>query len=164
MIKLKSYQQKKPSFCGPAVLKIVMDYYGVFAEEEELAKLANTHETWGTSIDGMVSAAKHFGFDVFYKEDASINDLKNYVLEKNQPVIVRWFFEDTGHYSIVADITGKNIVMADPLSKIFSLAKKRIIPIEKFSKIWFDLAESERRIALPRELVKNFMMVLIPKK
>jgi ABC-type bacteriocin/lantibiotic exporter with double-glycine peptidase domain len=162
MIKLKPYHQAKEGFCGPVVLKIVMDYFGVPASEEELAKLANTDERWGTSIDGMAAAAKHFGFDVFYKEDATIEELKEYVLEKNVPVIVRWFFEDEGHYSIVVDVTEKNIVMVDPLHKIFRVIKKRVMPIEKFSKAWFDLAESERRESLPREIVRNFMMVLTP--
>ena len=163
MIKIKPYHQKKWGFCGPVILKIVMGYYGVYASEKELIRLSDAHKRWGTSVSGMVSAAKHFGFGVFYKEDASINDLKNYVLKKKMPVIVRWFFEDIGHYSIVVDVTDKNIVMVDPLNRIFKIIRKRIIPIEKFSRIWFDLAESERRVALPREIVRNFIMVLIPK-
>jgi ABC-type bacteriocin/lantibiotic exporter with double-glycine peptidase domain len=158
MIKLKPFKQAKEGFCGPVVLRMAMNYFGVQASEEELAKVASTSEKWGTPVSGMVEAAKHFGFDVFYKEEASIKDLGDYVLDKKMPVIVRWFSEDEGHYSVVIDISDKNIVMADPL-----FAKKRIISVEKFSRVWFDLARSEEQVLMPTRLIKNFMMVLIPR-
>lgn len=43
-------------YCGPAVLKMVLDYYGIQKSEEELAKLAGTTQELGTDDKGMKQA------------------------------------------------------------------------------------------------------------
>jgi len=41
MIKLKPFRQT-PGLCGPASLKMVMDYYGVSVSEKEIARVAGS--------------------------------------------------------------------------------------------------------------------------
>ena len=95
MIKLQQYHQK-PSMCGPASLKMVADYYGVLASEDELAKIAGSTLEKGTTVKGIIRAAKKIGFNVFVKEDGTIDDLK-YFVDNGIPVIVRWFSFYWGH-------------------------------------------------------------------
>lgn len=164
MIKLKHHNQA-PGFCGPASLKMVMDFFGVDAAEEELARLSGTPAfeiPESTTIKGMAKAAKYFGFSVFYKEKSSIADLK-YFISNNIPVIVRWFSGWWGHYSVAVDITEKDVVLEDPeLKKVFLYVKKNIITKEKFLHVWFDFEVSV--LKNPSDIMLRPMLVILPKK
>ncbi len=155
MLKLKPFRQT-PSLCGPASLKMVFDYYGVSVSEAEIAKIAGASREKGTSIEGLVKAAKHFGFRVFLKEGATLDDLK-YFVKRRIPVIVDWFSEDEGHYSVVVGIDSKNIILMDP-----ELKGKRKIPLEKFFRIWFDFPGDY--IKDSNEMVLRAILVVIPKR
>jgi len=137
MIKLKPFRQT-PGFCGPASLKMVLDYYGISVSEKELAKLAGYSEKKGTSIEGLMKAAGHFGLHSFVKSNSSLEDLE-FFIKKKIPVIVDWFFEDDGHYSVVVDINKKEVVLMDPvLRKVLIFVRRRRFPPEVFFRIWFD--------------------------
>lgn len=154
MIKLKPFRQM-PGLCGPASLKMVFDYYGVSVSENKIAKVAGATKEKGTSKAGLIKAAKHFGFQVFSKELSSLNDLR-YFLKRKIPVIVDWFFEDEGHYSVVVDIDKKNIVLMDP-----SLKKgKKKMSLEKFFRVWFDFPG--KYIKDPKDLILRLMLVITP--
>lgn len=159
MIKLKPFRQT-PGFCGPASLKMVFDYYDVLVPEARLSEVAGATREKGASKEGMMKAAKHFGFNVFSKENASLNDLR-YFIKRNIPVIVDWFFEDDGHYSVVVDITKKNVVLMDPvLRKILFYVRRRVMPIETFHRVWFDFPGDY--IKTKKDLVIRLMLVITP--
>ncbi len=161
MIKLKPFRET-PGLCGPASLKMVLDYYGVSASEQELAKLTGSSKEKGTSIEGLIKAVKHFGFNVFVKENSTLNDLK-YFIKRNIPVIVDWFAEDDGHYSVVVDINKKNVVLMDPaLRKILVYIRRRKFSPETFQRVWFDFPGDY--IKNPRDLVLRLMLVVTPFK
>ena len=154
MIKIKPFRQTA-GLCGPASLKMVLDFYGVSASESEIAKIAGATKEKGISKEGLIKAAKHFGFQVFLKKKSSINDLR-YFIKKKIPVIVDWFFEDDGHYSVVVDIDKKSVFLMDP-----SLKKGvRKMPIEKFLRVWFDFRG--KFIKNPKDLVLRLMLVVTP--
>lgn len=160
MINLNLFHQK-PFQCGPASLKMVMDYYGVSTSEDELAKAAGFTVENGTTIEGMIKAAKQFGFNVFSKEKSSLSDLK-YLTDNNIPVIVRWFFHDWGHYSVVVDIDEKKIILMDSmLRKVLIYERKRQLPLDKFMHIWFDF--EGQVIKEPEDIIIRLMLVLVPK-
>lgn len=153
MIKLKPFRQT-PGLCGPASLKMVFGYYGVSASEGEIAKVAGATKEKGTSKAGLIKAAKHFGFQVFSKEKSSLNDLR-YFIKREIPVIVDWFSEDEGHYSVVVDIDKKNIILMDP-----SYARRRKFSLEKFLRVWFDFPG--KFIKDPKDLILRLMLVVTP--
>jgi predicted double-glycine peptidase len=153
MIKLKPFRQR-PGLCGPASLKMVFDYYGVQVLEAEIAKIAGASKEKGASIKGLIKAAKHFVFNVFLKELSSLTDLK-YFVKRKIPVIVDWFFEDEGHYSVVVDIDKKNVVIMDP-----SLKGLRKMPIEKFLRVWFDFPG--KFIKNSKDLILRRILVITP--
>ena len=152
MLKFKSFRQT-PGLCGPASLKIILDYYGVFASEKKIAKIAGATKEKGCSIEGLIRAAKHFGFKTYLKKEGSFSELKSFV-KKEIPVIINWFLEDDGHYSVLADIDNNRIVLIDP-----SLKKgKREIPLEKFLRIWFDFPG--QYIKKPNDLIlRQFLAI-----
>jgi len=159
MIKLKPFRQT-PGLCGPASLKMVMDYYGVSVSEAEIAKAAGATREKGTSIKGLIKAAKHSGFKTFLKKNSSLKDLE-YFLNKKIPVIVDWFDEDDGHYSVVVDIDKKKVVLMDPaLRKLLIYIRRRVFPRETFFRVWFDFPG--KFIKNPKDLVLRLMLVVTP--
>ena len=151
MLKLKPFRQT-PGLCGPASLRMVLGYYGLSVSESKIAKIAGSSKEKGASVKGLIKAAKHFGFQVFSKENSSPADIK-YFIKKKIPVIVDWFLEDDGHYSVAVDIDKKNIILMDP-----SLGRKRRMPIEKFLRVWFDFPG--KFIKKPKDLVLRLILVV----
>jgi predicted double-glycine peptidase len=135
-------ETQSESMCGPASLKIVLDYYGVQETEEELAKLCGTTVELGTSDEQIKKAAESLGFRVEIKEECELEDIQMW-LDKKVPVIVDWFTrghsgytdEDIadGHYSVVAGLDADYIYLQDP-----ELGGIRKLKREDFLTVWFD--------------------------
>ena len=155
MIKLRPFRQT-PGLCGPASLKMVFDYYGVLVSETKIAKAAGATPEKGCSIKGLIKATKHFGFRAYLKKKSSLDDLRYFVKKKKVPVIVDWFSEDEGHYSVMVDINKKNITLIDPSLK----RGKRKFSTEKFLRIWFDFPG--KYIKDPKEIILRLMLVIVP--
>ena len=143
MLDVKPFQETlHASMCGPASLKIVMDYYGVDKSESELAKLCGTNDELGTDEKGLVKAAELFGFKTFVKNESDFNDVEQW-LKKGVPVIVDWFtrgrkdYDDCevsdGHYSVVIGLNDDYIYLQDP-----EIGGVRKIERDDFMKVWFD--------------------------
>jgi predicted double-glycine peptidase len=133
MLNIKPYRQK-PGLCGPASLKMVLEYYGIEKTEDELALMAGYMPTEGTKSEGLIKAARDLGLKAFQKDLSEIKDLKECV-DKKIPAIVDWFSTDEGHYSVIVDIDDKNIYMLDP-----ELGNLRTFDVEIFKRVWFDFA------------------------
>ncbi len=135
MLKVRPFRQQKSGFCGPASLKMVLDYYGVKKSEKELAELSGCTISKGVKAEGLLQAAKKLGFKGFIKDFSDIKDLRKYVLKKKIPVIVDWFSTDEGHYSPVVDINQENIYLQDS-----ELRGIRTMKIKTFRRVWFDFS------------------------
>jgi len=142
-LKLKPFQETLGmSYCGPASLKIVLDYYGIEKSEKELAKLSGWNKELGVSDKGIKKAAEKLGFKAKIKNNSSYQDIQNW-LNKDVSVIVDWFtkgrsdYPDSatadGHYSVVAGLDDKFIYLQDP-----EIGKIRKIKRNDFMRVWFD--------------------------
>lgn len=128
--------------CGPASLKIVMDYYGVNKSENELAKLCKLVPGLGVDDKSIKEAAETLGFKVEIKNESSFEDIEIW-LKNGVPVIVDWFtrgrqdYDDSevadGHYSVVFGLDDEYIYLQDP-----ETGGERKITQEDFMKVWFD--------------------------
>ena len=128
--------------CGPASLKIVLEYYGVEKTEQELAKLCGVRSGLGTDDHGLKKAAEQLGFTVEIKNNNTFEDIERW-LDKNVPVIVSWFtrgrtdYTDSdvadGHYSVVAGLDDDFIYLQDP-----EIGSMRKLEREDFMTVWFD--------------------------
>jgi len=143
---------QKSGYCGPASLKMILNFYGLNKTEKELAKLTGASKSKGVGAEGILKAARKLGFKGFYKDFSSFDDIKKYVINKKIPVIVDWFSKDDGHYSIVTDIEKENIYMQDP-----ELGFIRAMKLSTFKRVWFDFPgpflKSKNNIKIRRMIV-----------
>lgn len=143
MLNVKPFQETlNASMCGPASLKIVLSYYGIEKNEEELAWLCEKDDELGTNDEGIKKAAEQCGFTVEIKSNSSFDDIENW-LQKDVPVIVNWFtrgrtdYTDSdvadGHYSVVCGLDDEHIYLQDP-----ETGGMRKLEKEDFMTVWFD--------------------------
>ena len=140
--------------CGPASLKMVLDYYGVEKSEEELVLLCDSSPKLGTSAENIKAAAESLGFKVKIKTESNFEDIQHW-LDKKVPPIVDWFtrggdgYTDSdiadGHYSVVVGLDETYIYLQDP-----EIARVRKIKKEDFLTVWFDF---KGKYIKPDELV-----------
>jgi len=150
MLKIKSFRQK-PGFCGPASLKMVLSYYKIEKSEKELVKITGCTAKKGTSANGILKAARMFGLKGFVKDFSNFNEIR-YYLDRNIPVIIDWFSEDEGHYSVAVGINRKSIYFQDP-----ELGRIRKMNLDLFKRVWFDFPgyfiKSNSKLILRRIIV-----------
>lgn len=151
MLELKPFIQSDDSLCGPACMKMVLDYYGISIEEQELAKMVNHTYELGCTNEAMEQAFQRLGFKVFYKTNATIEDLDLFT-SLNMPVIVDWFPEGEGHSSIVLGVSSGCVLIQDPLEYHGKAIKK-----EDFNRCWFDFTGD---VITSDNLVPRYMMVI----
>jgi len=132
MLNIKPFRQSS-GFCGPACLKMVLDYYGVKKSEKELAKLSAATPGKGVGAEGLLKTAKELGFKGFVKDFSNLHDIRIYALNKKIPVIVDWFSATDGHYSVVVHIDQEKIYLQDP-----DLGRLRTMNLDTFKRVWFD--------------------------
>ncbi|MEK7082916.1 MAG: C39 family peptidase [Patescibacteria group bacterium] len=143
LLPVKPFQETlHAGMCGPASLKMVLEYYGVEKTEKELAELCGTDSNLGTSDEGLKRAAEHLGFTVEIKNNSTFDDIGHW-LDKKVPVIVNWFtrgrmdYDDSevpdGHLSVVIGLDDEYIYLQDP-----EIGVLRKISRDDFMKVWFD--------------------------
>lgn len=143
LIQVKSFQEKlNAGYCGPAVLKMMLAYYGIEKTEEELAQLAGTNKETGTDDKALQRVLESFGLKVEIKSEASFEDIQGW-LDKEVPVVVDWFtrgradYPDSavadGHYSIVVGLDADFTYLQDP-----EIGALRKLARGDFMKVWFD--------------------------
>ncbi len=154
MLEVKPYRNRA-SHCGPASLKMVVNYFGIPATEKQLAHLSGHSSHKGASAKGLITAAKTLGCQGFVKDFAEINDIRKY-LKKKIPVIVDWFSEYVGHYSVVVDIKEDSIYLQDP-----ELGHLRSMKLTRFKSVWFDFVPEFLRTK--KDIIIRRMIVISPK-
>lgn len=155
MLKVKPYKQQ-PGLCGPASLAMVLNFFGVRASENQLARLSGCTPERGVGAHRLVKALNHFGLKGLVKDFATLADIRRYVRKRRIPVIVDWFSTNDGHYSVVVDITRTHIVLQDP-----ELGRKRTMDLHTFNRVWFDFPG--RAIRAKCDLNIRRMIVVLPK-
>ncbi len=154
LLPVKSFRESFIGGCGPASLKMVLNYYGLEKSEEELFKMCGTNEKLGTSAENIKKAVEKLGFKVEIKNHSTFEDIQ-YWLGKKVPVIVDWFTrgrtdcDDSdiadGHYSVVVGLDNEYIYLQDPELRNIRKLKK-----EDFMTVWFDF---KGKYIKPDELV-----------
>lgn len=141
-ILLKKVRQSE-SFCGPASLSSLLDFYGVKMGEREIGFLCGTTLEEGTSPEALVNFLERIGFKVVSNTHGSWKDLQK-LTEKGKPVLVNWWsdyeYPPDGHYSLAYKVTDKSIFLMDPeLGGYRRMSKKR------FQNLWYDYLPDGRK-------------------
>lgn len=143
LLPVKPFQETlHGGFCGPAVIKMVLDYYGIERTESEIAFMANKDDDLGISDQDIKRVLESFDLKVEVKNFASFEDIQD-ALDKDAPIIVDWmtrgradYDEDDladGHYSVVVGLDEENIYLQDPeVGRLRKFLKK------DFIRVWFD--------------------------
>lgn len=98
--------QQYDNTCGPAALMYALSLLGVEATEEELAKLSGTTPE-GTSMLGLMQAARTFGFDAAgYRVDPADVD--------RLPIPAVLFLPARKHFVVLTEVTPDSVHVADP--------------------------------------------------
>jgi len=143
MLDVKPFQETlHADMCGPATLKIVLNYYGIEKMEDELAKLTNVVSGIGIDDKAIKKAAQSLDFQVEIKDEATFADIEEW-LRKGVPVIVDWFTKGRsdypsdevadGHYSVVCGLDDIHIYLQDP-----EIGGIRKLDRKDFMRVWFD--------------------------
>ncbi len=143
LLKIKPFQETlHKGYCGPAVLRMVLEYYGINKSEEDLAELCRTSKDVGTDDQTLLKILRGFGLKAKIKNNASFSDIKKY-LDKEIPIIVDWFTRGRqdysesevadGHYSVVVGLDKEFIYLQDP-----EIGRIRKLKRDDFLKVWFD--------------------------
>ena len=163
-LEVKPFQETlNASMCGPASLKIVLAYFGIEKEESEIAQVCGIDPDLGVDDKSIVSAAQHFGLQAEIKNEASFEDIEQW-LGKGVPPIVDWFTRGRndypdgdvadGHYSVVCGIDDKYIYLQDP-----EIGRIRKIEKEDFELVWFDFTGATIK---PDELIIRQIIAIYP--
>jgi len=162
MLDVKPFQETLNSdMCGPASLKIVLNYYGVDKSEEDIAKLCKVKKELGVDDKSIKIAAEKLGFKATIKNNSSFKDIEKW-LKKDVPMIVNWFtrgrtdYGDSsvadGHYSVVMGLDDKHIYLQDP-----ELGSIRKIERDNFMRVWFDF---KGKYIKPNELIVRQIIII----
>lgn len=152
MINVRPFQQRA-DYCGPASLKMVLHHFGIEKTEKEIAKKTGTHKALGIEAEDLLKYAKKLGFQGKIKDNSELRDLTHWVKEKKIPVIVEWFSEDDGHFSVVVDIDKENVYIQDP-----EYGHIRAMSRDYFLRVWFTFPT--KYLKKESDLVLRRMLVL----
>ncbi len=152
MLNITPFRQK-PGYCGPASLKMVLDFFGVKLTEKKLVGLSGCSSTCGIRAEGLVQTARKLGFHAKIKDFSDLKDIDDWVNRRKVPVIVDWFAFEGGHYSVVSGIDKENIYLEDP-----SLGHRRAMKLTTFKRLWFDFPNDYLRSK--SELIIRRMIVI----
>jgi len=155
LLDVKPFQETlNADMCGPASVKIVLDYYGIEKSEDELAKLCRLKKGLGIDDKGIKTVAEKLSFKIKIKNNSSFKDIEKW-LSRDVPVIVDWFtrgrtdYGDSstadGHYSVVMGLDDDFIYLQDP-----ELGAMRKIIRNDFMRVWFDF---KGQYLKPKELI-----------
>jgi predicted double-glycine peptidase len=165
LLKVKPFQETlHADMCGPASLKIVLDYYGVHKTEKELAELTKVIPCLGVDDKSIADVARSLHFKVTIKNKSTFADVEKW-LGKGVPVIVDWFtrgrqdYDNSevpdGHYSVVIGLDDKYIYLQDP-----EIGGQRKITHNDFMRVWFDFTSYSIK---PNELIIRQIIAIYPK-
>jgi len=129
-------------FCGPAALKIVLDYYQYPHTEKELARLCQTTKA-GTDPQKMVEAAQKIGLRSYQKENLTAGEVKK-IIKSGIPVIANFQLKPKlgeGHYAVVIGYSKDTFVLSDPQED----RGYREVKVKDFMKLWYELEDQTVR-------------------
>jgi ABC-type bacteriocin/lantibiotic exporter with double-glycine peptidase domain len=132
-MKISPIKQRDNSACGPTVVQMVLNYFGVRHSFKEIAAESQYKKKDGLSNTDLVHTLKKFNLDVKEKASARWDDLVRYNTEKNV-VVVSWMLDGyIGHFSVVERVGKSFIKLADPHTGT-------VIKMDKimFMRLWMD--------------------------
>ncbi|MFH1207914.1 MAG: cysteine peptidase family C39 domain-containing protein [Patescibacteria group bacterium] len=114
-LRLPYYHQINDYSCGPAVVQMILKYYGLTKSQRSLIRLVGTNERVGTTRKKLILGFKKFSLETKVVFSADFTAVKEF-LKNKIPVIVSYceLDSDQEHYAIVTGLTKKDVIFQDP--------------------------------------------------
>ncbi len=141
-----TYRQAVPWSCGPAALKIVMDFLRWPVSEEYLAKLCKTTRKKGTNVKDLLEVARKMNFVAEERQKLTINEVKGLIRE-GTPIIANYQFEPEfgeGHYAVIIGFSKDEFILSDPSENKGYVRVK----VKDFMDQWYELEDKTVRQGL----------------
>lgn len=191
---LERVRQENGSYCGPAVVKILLSHYGIEVTQEEIVNAGSTREhaiVNGMSLEKLADAVKktHPEMSLWVKRNASLYDLEKMVRVFNYPVVVNWqgIFElddeyeeglsnvasefddpmlkgDQGHYCVVIDVDRSNNHIRMMDPYGHYSERDRFIEVQEFMNRWWDDRMDKNPDGSKKYVYENRLMFVIVPK
>lgn len=145
--------RETPGYCGPSSLRAVLLYYGQDVSEKNLATMMAL-DVDGVTSSAIVSTAQKLRYEAFLHNNSTFEDVQKW-LDAKVPLIVDWFSDDDGHYSVLIGLDEHYVHLMDPQEDAECIA----IPREKFENLWFDFDETSQH----KGLYQKQLIVVYPK-
>lgn len=132
------YWQQTDWWCGPAMLQMLLKFYGIFRPQAHLARIAGTTKAEGTGMDEVRHVLKQYGIRYRTRMSGTFADIRR-VLDTGRPVAVAYVEpeDDESHYAIVVRLTKRDIVMRDPWhGPRFRMTRKAFLPRWRSENRW----------------------------
>lgn len=138
------YKQRNNWTCGPAMARVILDYYGIETTIPRLNKQLRTNRS-GTAHKHILKLFDKNKLKFFTKEKASLSDLKKY-MKKYWIVVAYWIpFHQEYHYSIVTNVHSKTINFHDTW-----FGSKHKYTLRHFCRNWRDDESSQWMLAVKK--------------
>ena len=101
--------------CGPTCLEMLLEFYKIPYEHDEIDALCDTAPKRGTDNEKLAQAAESLGASVVVKENALLEDIVK-IIESGHPVLVNYFNckSNVGHFGVVKGVEENALLLADP--------------------------------------------------
>lgn len=133
-IKMPYVRQENDYYCGPAVLQMILEKFGVKKSQKEIAQAANSTLERGTFHRDMCRMAKENNLYVYAKKNATIEEIEKLV-DQGFPVVVNYIEpEGDGHYAIVIGYGTDDLIFNDPYH-----GEKFRFPKKEFKHRWHNI-------------------------
>ncbi len=158
ILPIRNILQNTPFSCGPASLKMVLDFLGITVAEKKLANIAKTTPTHGTRPADLSKTLAHFHVRHRVFQHASLTILEEKI-RTLQLCIVNFRAWKEGHYSVAFGYSATHILLADPYKK-----KSSKTTPAGFRAIRKDLFEKRWRDTFPDDEKTDHWMIAVPLK
>ena len=154
------FKQDTNFSCGPAVIQMILAFFGIHESEEHLKKKLKTNEDNGTEHINIINYLLERGLYCYANNDSTLKEI-TYFLNRKVPVVVHYLEPeaDWGHYAVAVELNKDNIVLNDPwhgekFSLLQSEFEKRWQSEDGRHKKWI-LAVSKSDLQMGKQYVPN---------
>jgi predicted double-glycine peptidase len=152
--KIQHIEQPDNYSCGPTCIQMILTYYNIPHSRKQVLRLCDAKPITGTENEKMQECVDAMGMVSEVKINAQKEDI---VTARNMGLfpIVNYFnpLSRCGHFSVITEINGNRIEMADPKN-----GAKYQLPLNEFLRLWHNHDGSLQRwmlISAPKESLQG---------
>lgn len=138
---MRFFKQDTGYSCGPAVMQMILCFYGKMFSEDTLVEKLKTKKGDGTKHQPMIDLACEEGLFVYVNNESSLFEIQSF-LKRRIPVAVH-FIEpscDEGHYAVVVGMKDDDVILHDPWN-----GEGFMMNVRDFDKRWYSEDGTYRR-------------------